>query len=130
MDLLGHLAPRMASMNDWRFERKFTLSLSELMSAENVLLSHTAGFSTAYPARVVTNCHFDTPAFAFYEAHRAGHMRGSKWRVRQYDQTGPWQLEQKYKNGFIGTKGYYPEKVQEALSAWKSGDSLNTNHNI
>lgn len=89
-----------------RFERKFTCSLDQRITAD-LIASHPARFSSHFPDRQVHSLYLDTQDFDYFYQSVNGHSNRQKVRLRWY-QTGTkitkTNLEIKQKSGLLGTK--------------------------
>lgn len=94
-----------------RYERKFLINGQYQHQLQLWLRQHPAGFSEHFPERQVNSLYFDQPDWEFYHNNVVGSPQRQKVRVRWYGAEHPPtqpQLEQKRKNGFLGSKHVYP----------------------
>lgn len=95
-------------MQDYRYERKYYLSLADWRQVELQIRLHPAMFAEAYPMRWVNNIYFDSPGLANMYDNLDGLSWRTKMRIRWYgiqdhlirDPT----LEFKIKRGLLGRK--------------------------
>lgn len=101
-------APQMASQIDFRYERKFVVTVMSHAQVERHLRRHPALFRQAYRPRFVNSIYFDTPSLRNYRDSIEGEAHRLKYRIRWYgDLQGPVtapRLEIKEKFGLVGGK--------------------------
>lgn len=96
---------------DLRFEKKFVASPVDLPTLERWVLSHRAGFRTAYPTRWVNSLYFDDWALSAYAENLSGVRDRTKIRFRWYGEPRErvsGNLELKCKRDNAGWKLTYP----------------------
>jgi len=100
------------SSNDYRYERKFSVSGLSKFEVELLVKLHPAMFSEIYYQRYINNIYFDAPNMRHYFDNIHGLNNRMKIRIRWYgDLFGVIEnpkLELKNKKGLLGKKESFP----------------------
>jgi hypothetical protein len=109
---------------DARLEIKFVAYEVEYQKLLSWLTTHPAGFSSAFPPRLVNNVYFDTHCYSAFAENLIGVSARTKVRYRWYgDSLEPdtGVLEVKRKRNYFGWKLHYkvPESPGTQRSSWR-----------
>ncbi len=100
---------KIEQQRDWRYEIKYVLTPDQWFQIEQLLSVHPAGFSEAFPDRIVNNIYYDTPDFSTCRDNLAGISQRKKYRLRWYGSENKIInpiFEIKIKNNALGRKDF------------------------
>ncbi len=122
------------NIKEWRYERKFFISDSDVHLVAHALRLHPAMFFPIYYQRQVNNLYFDTPSLDFYNDNVIGAGNRVKVRIRWYGDTfGKIEvpvLEIKCKDGLLGGKQRYALEPFELNRKLTSANLKRLFHNL
>lgn len=109
---------------DARLEIKFVSYEVEYQKLLSWLATHPAGFSSAFPPRLVNNVYFDTHCYSAFTENLMGVSARTKVRYRWYGasiEPDIGVLEVKRKRNYFGWKLHYkvPDKPGTQGSSWR-----------
>ncbi len=113
-----------------RYELKYVIAPQDFYKLESILLAHPAGFSKAYPNRIVNNIYFDSVGFKAGYSNLGGVSDRTKVRYRWYGSeadniTG--NIELKIKNNTLGYKKYIKDISYDTMDGLTQ--KVNKNYN-
>lgn len=111
-----------------RYERKYRIESSNFDRVLHELMSNPAGFSKAFPDRIVNSIYYDDINFTSYNDNLLGIGSRVKYRVRWYGESlvdiKKPILEKKIKKSLLGAKEY---QTLEDFSFEKGAPKINKN---
>ena len=99
-----------------RFEYKYALTNVTLESVIDTISYHPAGFSEAYPTRLINNFYLDTISYNLFYQNIDGISNRRKFRYRWYNNFEPnkkGNLEVKHKENELGWKDIFPVVLKD-----------------
>lgn len=107
-----NLIEKISTKNNFRYERKFTLTAAARQEPLLYVKKHPAFFREIYEPRHINNIYLDTPEFQYYFDNKKGIADRKKVRIRWYGATFGQavkpKLEFKIKRGLVGDKWTFP----------------------
>ncbi|MCR9288233.1 VTC domain-containing protein [Saprospiraceae bacterium] len=106
------LIEKISIENNFRYERKFTLSAAARQEPLLYIKRHPAFFREIFEPRQINNIYLDTPELQYYFDNQKGIADRKKVRIRWYGDTfgkvEKPKLEFKIKKGLVGDKWTFP----------------------